>query len=55
MASPKRPEHKPDDPEQSKRFIEAAEEAQADKTEAGADRAFKKAVSAPKPKPSDRA
>ena len=31
-----------DDPEQSKRFIEAAEEAEADKTEAGADRAFKK-------------
>jgi hypothetical protein len=33
---------KPDDPEQSKRFIEAAKEAGADESEAGADRAFKK-------------
>ena len=31
-----------DDPEQSKRFIDAAREAEADETEAGADRAFKK-------------
>ena len=36
---------KPDDPEQYKRFLEAAEKAEADKTEAGADRAFKKVVS----------
>jgi hypothetical protein len=35
---------KPDDPEQSKRFIEAAKEAGADESEAGADRAFKKVV-----------
>lgn len=35
---------KPDDPEQSKRFIDAAREAEADETEAGADCAFKKAV-----------
>jgi hypothetical protein len=33
-----------DDPEQSKRFIDAAKEAEADETEAGADRAFKKIV-----------
>jgi hypothetical protein len=33
---------KPDDPEQSKRFIEAAREAESDETEKGADRAFKK-------------
>ena len=31
-----------DDPEQSKRFIDAAKEAGADETEAGADRGFKK-------------
>jgi len=36
-----------DDPEQSKRFIEAAKEAGADETEAGADRAFKKVTSKP--------
>jgi hypothetical protein len=42
----KRP-HKPDDPEQSKRFIDAAKEAEADETEAGADRAFKKVTSKP--------
>jgi hypothetical protein len=35
---------KPDDPEQSKRFLEAAREAKADETEAGADGAFKKVV-----------
>jgi len=36
---------KPDDPEQSKRFIDAAREAEADETEEGADRAFKKVTS----------
>lgn len=35
---------KPDDPAQSKRFIDAAKEAEADETKAGADRAFKKIV-----------
>ncbi len=30
---------KPDDPEQSKRFIDAAKEAEADETETGADHA----------------
>lgn len=33
---------KPDDPAQYKRFVEAAREAQADETEEGADKAFKK-------------
>jgi hypothetical protein len=33
-----------DDPEQYKRFLEAAKEAEADETEAGADKAFKKIV-----------
>jgi hypothetical protein len=36
---------KADDPKQSKRFIEAAREAQADETKEGADRAFKKIAS----------
>jgi hypothetical protein len=33
-----------DDPEQSKRFIDAAKAAEADETEEGADKAFKKVV-----------
>jgi hypothetical protein len=41
--------HKPDNPEQSKRFIDAAREAEADETEEGAQRALKKVISAPKP------
>jgi hypothetical protein len=45
----RKPEHKPDDPEQSKRFIEAAHKAEADETEEGADRAFKKVSSASSP------
>ena len=45
-----KPKPKPDDPAQSKRFIEAARDAQADETQEGADRAFKKAVRPPKPK-----
>jgi hypothetical protein len=41
-------ERKPqDDPEQSKRFLEAAREAGADETEKGAERAFK-AVAKPR-------
>lgn len=40
-------EHKPDDPAQSKRFIDAAREVEADETEEGAERAFKKVVSRP--------
>jgi hypothetical protein len=38
-----------DDPGQSKRFIDAAREAEADETETGADRAFKNVTSAPEP------
>ncbi len=37
-----KPPPKPDDAAQSKRFIDAAKEAEADESEAGADRAFKK-------------
>jgi len=35
---------KPEDPAQYKRFLEAAKKAEADETEGGADRAFKKIV-----------
>jgi hypothetical protein len=40
---------KPDDPVQSKRFIDTAREAEADESEKGADRAFKKIVQPKKP------
>jgi hypothetical protein len=40
----RKPERKPDDEAQSKRFIEAARKAEADETEKGADKAFKKIV-----------
>jgi hypothetical protein len=40
----KKPQRPADDPEQSKRFIDAAKEAEADETEAGANKAFKKVV-----------
>lgn len=43
--------HKPDDEAQSKRFIEKAREIEADETEEGAERAFKKVVPAKKGKP----
>lgn len=36
-----KPKQKPDNPEQSKRFIDAARKAEADETEEGADRVFK--------------
>lgn len=45
---------KPDDPEQYKRFLEAAREAEADKSEAAADKAFKKVMAKP-PKASKKA
>jgi hypothetical protein len=45
--------HKPDDPAQYKRFLEAAREAEADETEKGANKAFQKVVKPPK-KPKDR-
>jgi hypothetical protein len=38
----RKPAPKPDDPAQSKRFIDAAREAGADETDQGADRAFKR-------------
>jgi hypothetical protein len=41
------PKRKQDDPEQSKRFIEAAKKAEADETEEGAERAFKKVAKQP--------
>lgn len=47
---PKKPERKPDDPEQSKRFLEAAKEAEADETEKGADKAFRTVAKPPKSK-----
>jgi hypothetical protein len=43
----KKPDRKPDDQEQSKRFIEGAKEAGADETEKGADKAFKRVISRP--------
>jgi len=44
----KKQTQKPDDPQQSKRFLEAAREAEADETEEGAERAFKRIAGAPK-------
>jgi hypothetical protein len=38
---------KQDDPKQSERFIEAAKKAEADESEEGAERAFKKVVIGP--------
>lgn len=43
----RKPAPKPDDPAQSKRFIDAAREAKADESEEGADRAFRKIARAP--------
>lgn len=43
---PQKPTRKPDDPEQSKRFVEAAKEAEADETETGAERAFSRIAKA---------
>lgn len=42
-----REKQKPDDPEQSKRFIEIAKKIGSDETEKGADKAFKKAAKPP--------
>jgi hypothetical protein len=43
---------KHDDPEQSKRFIDTAREREADETEEGADKVFKKVTRRPpEPKP----
>lgn len=46
---PNKPKQKPDDEAQSKRFLEAAKEAEAAETEEAADKAFKK-VASDKPK-----
>jgi len=46
----RKPNPQPDDPEQSKRFLEAAREAEADESKEGAERAFKKIISAKRPK-----
>jgi hypothetical protein len=46
---PRKPQTKPDDPAQYKRFVESAHEAQADETKEGADRAFRE-VAKPKDK-----
>lgn len=48
MAAKPTPKH--DDPEQSKRFIDAAKAAEADETDEGAEKAFKKIVRS-KPNP----
>lgn len=50
MAEEKR---KPDDPEQSKRFIDTAREREADETEEGADKAFNKVAGKPSPRKKD--
>jgi hypothetical protein len=44
---PRKPNHKPDDPAQSKRFIETAEEVGADTDDAALERAFKKITRRP--------
>jgi hypothetical protein len=49
-ARPAKTETKPDDPEQYKRFLEAAKEAEADETAKGADKAFRDVVKPRKPK-----
>lgn len=45
----RKPNHPPDNPEQSKRFIEMAREVEAAETKEEAERAFKKVVPAKKP------
>jgi hypothetical protein len=50
-SGPKAPKLTPYDPDQSRRFIEAARKAEADETKEAADRAFKRII---KPKPKGR-
>jgi hypothetical protein len=45
VAMPRKPAPKPDDPEQSRRFIETAEEVGADTDDKALERAFKKIAS----------
>ena len=47
-----KPNKKSDDPAQSKRFLEAAQKAEADETEFGADKALKK-IARKRPAPSN--
>jgi hypothetical protein len=47
----KKPDQKPDDPAQYKRFLEAAKRAEADETEEKADSAFKKVAARKNTKP----
>ena len=47
---PRKPKPPPDDPEQSKRFIEIAREAEADSSKEEFDRAFRKVTAQPRPK-----
>lgn len=49
----RKPNPKSDDPEQSKRFIDAAREAGADESEDGAERAFRKVAKRPEKKRDD--
>jgi hypothetical protein len=51
---PRKPAPKPDDPAQYKRFLEAASKAEADESEEGADRAFKKITGRKETKPTRR-
>ena len=44
---PKKPQRTEDDPQQSKRFVDAAKQAEADESETAADRAFKKVTEKP--------
>lgn len=46
---PRKQKHPPDDPEQSKRFIDMAKEVEVDESPEAFDRAFQKVVKQPKP------
>ncbi|MGB6537192.1 MAG: hypothetical protein WBF58_14645 [Xanthobacteraceae bacterium] len=51
---PRKPAPKPDDPEQSKQFIETAEQVGADRDEEALERAFKKIAPLPKQRSSEK-
>jgi hypothetical protein len=48
---PRKPNPPPDDPEQSKRFIDLAREVEAEGTEEDFVKAFRKVASRPRPRP----
>lgn len=50
----RKPDSKPDDAEQSKRFIDTAREVEADESDEGAERAFKKVAQNSISKPTRR-